>query len=196
MVPSTPHRARSAKPVRRPRREARARAALVERARASRRVPDATYRLQLNRDFTFRDAGAIVPYLHELGVSDIYASPYFRARAESTHGYDIADHNSLNPAIGSEQEYAALVGALRERDMGQVLDFVPNHMGMGEPPNAWWMAVLETGPASLYADFFDIDWRSLKPELRDAVLLPILGDQYGVVLENGELKLAYCDGAF
>jgi (1->4)-alpha-D-glucan 1-alpha-D-glucosylmutase len=162
----------------------------------ARRIPDATYRLQFNGRFTFRDAWRIVPYLHELGVSDAYASPYFRARAESTHGYDIADHNSLNPAIGTEADYRAFVDALRGRGMGQVLDFVPNHMGIGEPANAWWMDVLENGQASLYADFFDIDWRPLKDELRNKVLLPVLGDQYGVVLENGELSLHYADGVF
>ncbi len=161
-----------------------------------RRIADATYRLQFNRAFTFRDARRIVGYLHDLGISDVYASPYFRARADSTHGYDIADHNSLNPAIGGEAEYRAFVRELHARGMGQLLDFVPNHMGIGEPANAWWMDVLENGPSSLYADFFDIDWQPLKPELRNRVLLPILGDQYGVVLENGELRLDYQDGAF
>ena len=161
-----------------------------------RRIPDATYRLQFNRAFTFRDARAIVPYLDDLGVSDLYASPYFRARAESTHGYDIADHNQLNPAIGGEADYAAMVEALRSRGMGQLLDFVPNHMGIGEPVNRWWMDVLENGPASIYSDFFDIDWRPVKQELRGKVLLPILGEQYGVVLENGELRLDYGEGTF
>ncbi|MGH2600556.1 MAG: malto-oligosyltrehalose synthase, partial [Dehalococcoidia bacterium] len=137
-----------------------------------------------------------MPYLHDLGISDAYASQYFRARAESTHGYDIADHNSLNPAIGTEREYRAFVAVLRRRGMGQILDFVPNHMGIGEAANAWWMDVLENGPASLYADFFDIDWNPVKPELRNKVLLPILGEQYGAVLENSELTLHYEDGAF
>src|SRR6266508_3346475 len=161
-----------------------------------RRIPDATYRLQFNRVFMFRDARRIAGYLHDLGISDVYASPYFRARAESTHGYDIADHNSLNAAIGGEADYRALVRELHAHGMGQVLDFVPNHMGIGERANAWWMDVLENGPSSLYAEFFDIDWQPLKPELRNRVLLPILGDQYGVVLENGELRLDYQDGAF
>ncbi|MGE0542223.1 MAG: malto-oligosyltrehalose synthase [Dehalococcoidia bacterium] len=164
--------------------------------RWQRRIPVATYRLQFNSGFTFHDARKVVPYLFDLGISDVYASPYFRARADSTHGYDIADHNSLNPAIGTEADYEAFVQAIREREMGQVLDFVPNHMGIGESANAWWMDVLENGQASLYADFFDIDWRPLKEELRSKVLLPILGDQYGVVLENGELTLRYADGSF
>jgi (1->4)-alpha-D-glucan 1-alpha-D-glucosylmutase len=161
-----------------------------------RRIPDATYRLQFNRAFTFRDARRIAGYLHDLGISDIYASPYFRARAESTHGYDIADHNSLNPAIGGEADERAFVRELHARGMGQLLDFVPNHMGIGEPANAWWMDVLENGPSSLYAEFFDIDWQPLKPELHNKVLLPILGNQYGVVLENGELRLDFREGAF
>src|SRR5215204_2218558 len=161
-----------------------------------RRVPDATYRLQFNQRFTFRDAKTVTAYLHDLGVSDVYASPYFRARADSTHGYDIANHNSLNPAIGSEAEYEAYVGALRVHGLGQILDFVPNHMGIGEPANAWWMDVLENGQSSLYADFFDIDWRPLKEELRNKVLLPILGEQYGVVLESGELTLEFDGSAF
>jgi (1->4)-alpha-D-glucan 1-alpha-D-glucosylmutase len=160
------------------------------------RIPTSTYRLQFNRTFTFNHARAIVPYLHELGISDCYASPYFQARAESTHGYDITDHNKLNAAIGSREEYDAFVGELHERGMGQVLDFVPNHMGVGEPLNAWWMDVLENGPSSVYAPYFDIDWQPLKSDLRDKVLLPILGDQYGRVLERGELKVRYEGGAF
>ena len=160
------------------------------------RLPIATYRLQLNRSFTFVDARRRVAYLDTLGVSDVYASPYLRARAESTHGYDIADHNMLNPAIGGEEELAALVEELHAHSMGQVLDIVPNHMGIGEASNAWWMDVLENGPSSLYAPFFDIDWHPLKDELENKVLLSILGQQYGRVLENCELALVYADGAF
>ena len=160
------------------------------------RIPTSTYRLQFNRTFTFNDARAIVPYLHELGISDCYASPYFQARAESLHGYDITDHNKLNAAIGSREEYDAFVAELHAYGMGQVLDFVPNHMGIGEPLNQWWMDVLENGPSSVYAPYFDIDWQPLKPDLRDKVLLPILGDQYGRVLERGELKVRYEGGAF
>jgi (1->4)-alpha-D-glucan 1-alpha-D-glucosylmutase len=130
------------------------------------RIPTSTYRLQFNRAFTFNQAREIVPYLHELGISDCYASPYFQARAESTHGYDITDHNKLNAAIGTREEYDAFVGELQARGMGQVLDFVPNHMGVGEPLNAWWMDVLENGPSSVYAPYFDIDWQPLKSDLR------------------------------
>jgi (1->4)-alpha-D-glucan 1-alpha-D-glucosylmutase len=160
------------------------------------RIPICTYRLQFNRSFTFANARELVPYLHELGVSDAYASPYFQARAESLHGYDITDHNKLNAAIGSREEYDAWVAELRGRNMGQLADFVPNHMGIGEPLNNWWMDVLENGPSSSYAEYFDIDWRPLKADLHDKVLLPILGDQYGRVLERGELQVHYANGAF
>jgi (1->4)-alpha-D-glucan 1-alpha-D-glucosylmutase len=160
------------------------------------RLPSATYRLQLNRQFTFANALRRVAYLDELGISDIYTSPYLRARAESTHGYDIANHNEINPAIGDEAEYNALVRELHARGLGQILDIVPNHMGIGESSNTWWMDVLENGPSSRYAPFFDIDWRPLKDELENKVLLPILGQQYGRVLENCELVLSYQDGAF
>ena len=160
------------------------------------RIPSSTYRLQFNREFTFAQAQEIVPYLHALGISDCYASPYFQARAESLHGYDITDHNKLNDAIGSRAEYDAWVAALHEHDMGQVLDFVPNHMGIREPQNLWWADVLENGPSSSFAAYFDIDWQPLKSDLRDKVLIPILGDQYGRVLERGELRVHYASGRF
>ncbi len=160
------------------------------------RVPLATYRLQFNKHFSFQRARWLTGYLHTLGVSDAYASPYFKARAESTHGYDIANHNELNPAIGDEGDYRAFVAELHAHGMGQLLDIVPNHMGIGEASNEWWMDVLENGPSSVYAPFFDIDWQPLKDELANKVLLPILGQQYGRVLEGGELRLRYEDGAF
>jgi (1->4)-alpha-D-glucan 1-alpha-D-glucosylmutase len=160
------------------------------------RIPTCTYRLQFNRKFTFAQAREITPYLRELGVSDAYASPYFQARPESLHGYDITDHNKLNAAIGSREEYDAWIAELHAHGIGQVLDFVPNHMGIGEPLNTWWQDVLENGPSSPYAPYFDIDWRPLKSDLHDKVLLPILGDQYGRVLERGELKARFGEGAF
>ena len=160
------------------------------------RIPSSTYRLQFNREFTFAQARALVPYLHALGFSDCYASPYFQARADSLHGYDITDHNKLNDAIGSRAEYDAWVADLQKYAMGQVLDFVPNHMGIGEPQNLWWADVLENGPSSPYAAYFDIDWQPLKSDLRDKVLIPILGDQYGRVLERGELRVHYDSGRF
>ena len=160
------------------------------------RIPSSTYRLQFNRQFTFAQARALVPYLHALGISDCYASPYFQARPESLHGYDITDHNKLNAAIGSRAQYDAWIADLHARGMGQILDFVPNHMGIGEPQNLWWADVLENGPSSQYAPYFDIDWQPLKSDLRDKVLIPILGDQYGRVLERGELQVHYDSGRF
>src|SRR3954451_2313007 len=160
------------------------------------RIPTATYRLQFNKNFTFRQAREIVSYLHELGISDAYASPYFQAGAESLHGYDITDHNKLNSAIGSPEQFDAWVKELHSHGMGQVLDFVPNHMGIAEALNQWWMDVLENGPSSLYAPYFDIEWRPLKADLHDKVLLPILGDQYGRVLERGELRVRFEGGSF
>src|SRR5436189_210524 len=160
------------------------------------RIPTATYRLQFNKDFTFREAREIVPYLQRLGISDAYASPYFQAGAESLHGYDITDHNKFNAAIGSREDYNAWVAALHAQGMGQIVDFVPNHMGINDPQNVWWQDVLENGPSSLYAPYFDIDWRPLKTDLHDKVLLPILGDQYGRVLERGELRVCFDGGSF
>jgi (1->4)-alpha-D-glucan 1-alpha-D-glucosylmutase len=160
------------------------------------RIPSSTYRLQFNRQFTFAQARDLVPYLHALGITDCYASPYFQARAESLHGYDITDHNKLNAAIGSREEYDQWIAALHAHEMGQVLDFVPNHMGVGEPLNHWWADVLENGPSSAYAPYFDIEWNPLKSDLRGKVLLPILADQYGRVLERGELKVRFETGAF
>jgi (1->4)-alpha-D-glucan 1-alpha-D-glucosylmutase len=160
------------------------------------RIPTATYRLQFNKDFTFRQAREIVAYLHHLGISDAYASPYFQAGAESLHGYDITDHNKFNPAIGSREDYDAWVAELHAHGMGQIADFVPNHMGINDPQNVWWQDVLENGTSSLYAPYFDIDWRPLKSDLHDKVLLPILGDQYGRVLERGELRVRFDGGSF
>jgi (1->4)-alpha-D-glucan 1-alpha-D-glucosylmutase len=160
------------------------------------RIPSSTYRLQSNRWFTFAQARELVPYLHALGVTDAYVSPYFQAGAESLHGYDITDHNRLNPVIGSWEEYDLWVAELHAHSMGQVLDFVSNHVGIAEPLNEWWMDVLENGPSSRYAPYFDIDWHPLKSDLRDKVLLPILSDQYGRVLERGELRVFFEEGTF
>src|SRR5438270_365406 len=160
------------------------------------RIPTATYRLQFNKNFTFRQAREIVTYLHHLGISDAYASPYFQAGAESLHGYGITDHNKFNAAIGSREDYDAWIAELHAHGMGQIADFVPNHMGINDPQNVWWQDVLENGPSSLYAPYFDIDWRALKSDLHDKVLLPILGDQYGRVLERGELRVRFDGGSF
>jgi (1->4)-alpha-D-glucan 1-alpha-D-glucosylmutase len=160
------------------------------------RIPICTYRLQFSRWFTFSEAREIVPYLHTLGVTDIYASPYFQASPDSLHGYDITDHNKLNAAIGSRADYDTWIAELRAHSMGQVLDFVPNHVGIADSRNQWWMDVLENGPSSRYAPYFDIDWRPLKFDLRDKVLLPILSDQYGRILERGELRVRFEEGTF
>jgi len=161
-----------------------------------RRIPVATYRLQLDRTFTFADARDVVPYLDALGVTDCYLSPFFQASSDDSHGYDVADHGRFDARLGTEADYLAFTDALRARGMGQLIDVVPNHMGIGGGRNAWWMDVLENGPASPYAVYFDIDWDPAEPELRNKILLPILGDQYGRVLENGELILEFRDGAF
>jgi (1->4)-alpha-D-glucan 1-alpha-D-glucosylmutase len=154
-------------------------------------IPFATYRLQLNRDFTFSQATAIVPYLSALGISHCYVSPLLKARAGSMHGYDIVDHNSLNPEIGSPEDFDRFVNTLHEHGMGLILDIVPNHMGVMGNDNAWWLDVLENGESSMYANFFDIDWHPIKHELHGKVLIPVLHDHYGVVLESGELKLVF-----
>ena len=159
-------------------------------------VPAATYRLQFNKSFTFDDATAIVDYLDRLGISHCYASSYFKAVPGSTHGYDVADPTCLNPEIGDRAGYDRWVRTLRAHGMGHIIDLVPNHMGIAQSANPWWQDVLENGPSSQYAAFFDIDWHPLKPELENKVLLPILGDRYGAVLERQEITLRYSNGAF
>ncbi len=163
---------------------------------SARRIPRATYRLQFNKGFTFSDAEALVPYLDALGISEVYASPILKASPGSMHGYDICDPRELNPELGTPEDFARLCDALKARDMGLIMDIVPNHMGISDPCNVWWMDVLENGMSSPYAHYFDIDWNPVKPELRGKVLLPILEDQYGNVLESGKLALIYDGGAF
>jgi (1->4)-alpha-D-glucan 1-alpha-D-glucosylmutase len=158
--------------------------------------PLSTYRLQFNAGFRFENAKRLVGYLHALGVSHIYSSPILKARAGSDHGYDITDHNQLNPEVGSYEELKELVLELKNYGMGQVLDFVPNHMGIGPGTNPWWSDVLANGRASEFAEFFDIEWDPLKPELRNKLLLPILGNQYGAVLESGHIKLIGDESGF
>ena len=153
--------------------------------------PISTYRLQFHKDFRFEDALRLLPYLHALGITHCYASPILKARASSAHGYDIADHNTLNPDIGTEKEFHEFVADLKSRGMGLILDIVPNHMGIGQGTNPWWQDVLENGHTSEYADYFDIDWQPLKQELRDKVLLPVLGAQYGEELEQGRIHLHF-----
>jgi (1->4)-alpha-D-glucan 1-alpha-D-glucosylmutase len=171
--------------------------AVVNDIAARRRFPESTYRLQFHAGFSFRDACEIVPYLHALGVTHLYASPFLQAQPGSTHGYDITNHQALNPEIGTEADYNALCGALEAHGMGQVLDVVPNHMGVAGNDNQWWRDVLENGAASPYAGFFDIAWEaSPRVEMHGKVLLPVLGKSYGDALESQEIRLAYASGAF
>src|SRR6185295_16145845 len=154
-------------------------------------VPIATYRLQLTKAFGFDDAAALVPYLKRLGISHLYASPFLKARAGSTHGYDIVDHNAFNPELGGEAAFKRLSDALAASDMGLILDFVPNHMGVHYADNPWWLDVLEWGQKSPYAAAFDIDWETLPAHPGGGVLVPVLGRPYGEALENDEIELRY-----
>ena len=154
-------------------------------------TPLATYRLQFTKDFTFDDAAALVPYLKQLGVSHLYASPFLKARPGSTHGYDIIDHGQLNPELGGEEAFERLSDALREHDLGLILDFVPNHMGVGHADNTWWLDVLEWGKDSPYAQAFDIEWDAVPFRHHPGILLPVLGKPYGEALQAGEIELRY-----
>jgi (1->4)-alpha-D-glucan 1-alpha-D-glucosylmutase len=149
----------------------------------------------MHRGFGFRAAAAITGYLEDLGITDLYTSPYMRAAPGSNHGYDVLDHQQLNPELGTAHDHAAMCTAAREKSLGHVLDIVPNHMGIGSG-NLLWMDLLENGPSARAARFFDVEWRPVKEELVDKVLVPILGDRYGAVLERGELKLRLLNGNF
>ncbi|MFT4171946.1 MAG: malto-oligosyltrehalose synthase [Rhodocyclaceae bacterium] len=154
-------------------------------------IPRATYRLQFHKEFRFTDAEQIAPYLALLGVSHVYASPYLQARPGSAHGYDIVNHEALNPEIGDEAEFDRMSNTLAGCGLSQLLDIVPNHMGVMGADNTWWLDVLENGPASHHAAAFDIDWAPPDPVMAGKVLLPVLGDQYGRVLESGQLRLFF-----
>jgi (1->4)-alpha-D-glucan 1-alpha-D-glucosylmutase len=154
-------------------------------------IPIATYRLQLSADFDFDAAAAVVPYLSALGITHLYASPFMCARRGSAHGYDIIDHTRFNPELGGEAGFERLSAALRQHDLGLILDFVPNHVGVHFADNPWWLDVLEWGPASPHAASFDIDWEQLPYRSRGGVLLPIIGSSYGQALENGEIELRH-----
>lgn len=161
-------------------------------------IPIATYRLQLTGAFGFGAAARLVPYLAALGISHLYASPFLKARTGSTHGYDIVDHHAVNPEFGGEEGFAELCAALKAADLGLILDFVPNHMGVSYADNAWWLDVLEWGQKSPYANAFDIDWETLPYRSTGGLLLPILGKAYGDALEEGDLVLKYdpVEGSF
>ncbi len=154
------------------------------------KIPATTYRLQFTPQFRFADADAVIAYLRELGISDIYASPIFHARAGSMHGYDIVDPNRVNPELGSEQEFLSLIDRARRHDLGWVQDIVPNHMAY-DGQNRMLMDVLENGEASEFAEYFDIDWNHPYENMRAKILAPFLGEFYGDCLEKGEITLGY-----
>ena len=163
----------------------------MEAAGPRRVIPRATYRLQLHAGFPFSAAAQVAPYLARLGISHVYSSPYLQATPGSTHGYDVVDPRSVNRELGGEAGHAAFSEALGRAELGQVLDIVPNHMAIGGAENPWWWDVLENGPASRYAGHFDVDWTHPEAHLRNRVLLPVLDDHYGRVLERGDLRLAW-----
>jgi (1->4)-alpha-D-glucan 1-alpha-D-glucosylmutase len=172
-------------------------AALQRALIAAQYFPESTYRVQFHAGFTFQDALQIVPYLHDLGITHLYASPLLQARPGSTHGYDITNHQTFNPELGTADDYEALCLALQSHGMGQILDIVPNHMGIVGNANQWWRDVLENGPASPYSGFFDIAWYdSPRVEMHERLLLPSLGKAYGEALESQEIQLHYGSGAF
>ncbi|HEV2619916.1 MAG TPA: alpha-amylase family glycosyl hydrolase, partial [Acidobacteriaceae bacterium] len=148
------------------------------------RIPSSTYRLQLHKGFTFDDAASIADYLHELGISHVYSSPYLQAAPGSMHGYDVVDHQRVNAELGGAEAHERFCKRLGEAGLGQVLDIVPNHMSLGKE-NRFWCDVLENGASSRYASFFDIDWQPYEERLRNKVLVPVLADQYGKVLKAG-----------
>jgi (1->4)-alpha-D-glucan 1-alpha-D-glucosylmutase len=161
-------------------------------------LPLSTYRLQLSGEFGFDQAASLVPYLKTLGITHLYASPFLKARKGSKHGYDIVDHAALNPEFGGEAAFLRLSNALREAGLGLILDFVPNHMGVGHSDNVWWLDVLEWGRQSPHAKAFDIIWDLLPYRHGGGVLLPVLGRPYGEVLHGGEIELKYdaAEGSF
>lgn len=159
------------------------------------RAPLSTYRLQMHSKFTFADAQAILPYLKQLGIGDMYASPIFEARPGSQHGYDVTRHDRLNPELGGDEGFEKLSAALQEQGLGLLLDIVPNHMGIGND-SRWWQDVLLNGRASEYADYFDIDWKPLKADMEGKLLLPILGKQYGEALESKQIQVVIDNGVF
>ncbi|MGH9673279.1 MAG: alpha-amylase family glycosyl hydrolase, partial [Bryobacteraceae bacterium] len=163
------------------------------------RVPLSTYRIQFTRDFRFVDGHDLVAYLHELGIGDLYSSPRYRPRRGSSHGYDVTHPGRVNSELGTDEEFDDLCEKLQHYGMGILLDIVPNHMAASHE-NAWWMDVLENGPGSPYAPFFDIQWRPTTSKgasmIEDKVLLPVLGDLYGNVLGSGELSLSLDETGF
>ena len=162
----------------------------------ARSAPGATYRVQLHAGFGFEAAAGLADYLSDLGVTHLYCSPILQAAPGSTHGYDVVDHSRLSAELGGAEAFDCLVEEMGQRGLGLVVDIVPNHMATAGRANAWWWDVLEDGPSSLYAGYFDIDWDPPEAKLRQRVLVPILGDHYGRVLDRGELRLCRRGSAF
>lgn len=154
-------------------------------------IPRATYRVQLNHEFTLAAVTHVIPYLAQLGISHLYTSPLLKARPGSMHGYDVTDHSQLNPELGTQEDFERLVATLRNHQMGLIVDIVPNHLGVMGNDNRWWLDVLENGPSAQFAAYFDIDWRPNRASLRNRLLVPVLGDPYGAVLERGEIQLRF-----
>ena len=148
-------------------------------------------RLQLHKGFTFENAAALVPYMRDLGISHVYASPILTARAGSIHGYDVVDPTTVNPELGGEAAFRDFVAVLRNAGLGLIVDIVPNHMAVGGSDNAWWTDLLRHGRSSRYSEFFDVDWDTPDPDLRDKILAPFLGRPYGEALNAGEIRLAH-----
>jgi (1->4)-alpha-D-glucan 1-alpha-D-glucosylmutase len=153
------------------------------------RIPTSTYRLQLHAGFDFDHASAIADYLHDLGITHIYCSPYLQAAPGSMHGYDVVDHQKVNEELGGIEGHGRLRWRLGELGLGQILDIVPNHMALGQGNRLWW-DVLENGPASRFSTWFDINWHPEEAKLQNKVLVPILGDQYGKVLGDRQIQVA------
>src|SRR5229473_2026184 len=162
---------------------------------AADRQPAATYRVQLHKDFSFEAAAGIARYLAELGITDLYTSPILQAAPGSMHGYDVIDHGRISVELGGEEGYARFSAALKQAGLGHVLDIVPNHMGLGSG-NALWLDLLENGPSAAAARFFDVEWHPVKEELSGKILVPVLGDRYGAVLERGDIRLELHEGAY
>src|SRR4051794_2116213 len=159
-------------------------------------VPLATYRVQLHAGFGFDETAAIADYLHALGVTHLYSSPLLQAGKGSTHGYDVMNHHQVSKDLGGPEGFERLCHSLGGNRLGFILDIVPNHMSIASRENAWWWDVLENGQASRYSFYFDVDWQPAEAKLRNTVLMPILGDHYGRVVEAGELKLKRDGGTF
>lgn len=158
--------------------------------------PIATYRIQLQPQFTFQDAADIAPYLAELGISHVYCSPYLQAAIDSSHGYDVVDASHVNTQLGGAEAHARFCATLHGLGLAQMIDIVPNHMAIAGKQNPWWWDVLENGPSSFYATYFDVDWEASEERWPNKVLLPVLGNHYGRILEDGQLELKHSSGVF